>query len=194
MVEELLRTEIKDMSEKIFELQTRSEHLTNGQRYAAINEINRIIQPLRNDLRHLEHQLFAQESNDEKIQKDIRILEKQINDLENIKSDLETRINTETEHTRQELNNKIISFMSQELTPIKQSIENSKTEIQGIKEDISTLRNEIREKEKNEEINRVARFDHFKIILTAVVAVLAALSSLSLFLEPAIRALLNVFF
>ena len=194
MVEELLRTEIKDMSKKIFELQTRSEHLTNGQRYAAINEINRIIQPLRNDLRHLEHQLFAQESNDEKIQKDIRILEKQIDDLENIKSDLETRINTETEHTRQELNNKIISFMSQELTPIKQSIENNKTEIQGIKEDISALRDEIREKEKNEEINRVARFDHFKIILTAVVAVLAALSSLSLFLEPVIRTLLNVFF
>ena len=194
MVEELLRTEIKDMSKKIFELQTRSEHLTNGQRYAAINEINRIIQPLRNDLRHLEHQLFAQESNDEKIQKDIRILEKQIDDLENIKSDLETRINTETEHTRQELNNKIISFMSQELTPIKQSIENNKTEIQGIKEDISALRDEIREKEKNEEINRVARFDHFKIILTAVVAVLAALSSLSLFLEPSIRALINVFF
>ena len=69
MVEEMLRTEIRDMSEKIFELQTRSEHLTNGQRFAAINEINRMIQPLRNDLRHLEHQLFAQESNDEKIKK-----------------------------------------------------------------------------------------------------------------------------
>ena len=185
------------MSEKIFELQTRSEHLTNGQRFAAINEINRMIQPLRNDLRHLEHQLFAQESNDEKIKKDIKVLEKQINDLENIKSDLETRINTETEHTRQELNNKIISFMSQELTPIennKSEMQTLKTDMQGIKDDIHALRDEIREKEKNEEINRVARFDHFKIILTAVVAVLAALSSLSLFLEPSIRALINVFF
>ena len=38
-MEERLQNEIHDMSEKIFALQAKTEHLTNGQRYAAINEI-----------------------------------------------------------------------------------------------------------------------------------------------------------
>ena len=50
MVKDILRTEIHDMSNKIYELQEKTEHLTNGQRYAAINEIEKSMQPLRNDL------------------------------------------------------------------------------------------------------------------------------------------------
>lgn len=194
MVEELLRQEIQEMSEKIYDLQQKSEHLTNGQRYAVINEIEKNIYQLRNDLRHLEHQLYTQQTNDEALQKDIDILEKQINELENIKSDLNARINTETEHTRQELNDKIILFMTQELGPIKRNIENNQEDVQEIKNDINSLRNDINEYKKDQEIKEVARFDHFKMILTAVVAALAALSTLSLWLEPSIRTLLRVFF
>ena len=40
-MEERLQNEIHDMSEKIFALQAKTEHLTNGQRYAAINEIEK---------------------------------------------------------------------------------------------------------------------------------------------------------
>ena len=40
-MEKMLRNEIHDMSEKIYELQQKTEHLTNGQRYAAINEIEK---------------------------------------------------------------------------------------------------------------------------------------------------------
>ena len=194
MVEELLRQEIQEMSEKIYDLQQKSEHLTNGQRYAVINEIEKNIYQLRNDLRHLEHQLYTQQTNDEALQKDIDILEKQINELENIKSDLNARINTETEHTRQELNDKIILFMSQELSPIKRSIETNQEEVQDLKQDITALREEIREYKKNQEIKEVARFDRFKMILTAVVAALAAISTLSLWLEPSIRILFDLFF
>lgn len=194
MVEKLLRTEIHDMSNKIYELQEKTEHLTNGQRYAAINEIEKSIQPLRNDLRHLEHQLFTQQSNDENIKNDMDKLIKQIDELENIKSDLIERINTETEHTRQELNNKIINFMSEELTPIKNSIENNKNELQDVKEDIHNLRLEIMQHYKDQEVKEVARFDNLKMIITAIVATLAALSTLSLWLEPSIRTLLQVFF
>lgn len=193
MVEEILRNEIHDISNKIYELQQKTEHLTNGQRYAAINEIEKNIQPLRNDLRHLEHQLYNQKTNDENIQKDIQILEKQIIDLENIKSDLTARINTETEHTRQELNDKIITFMSNELSPIKASIEKNQNDIQGIKEDIHALRLEIVQHDKDQEVKQVARFDNFKMLITAVVAVLAALSTLSLWLEPSIRILMEIF-
>ena len=107
MVKDILRTEIHDMSNKIYELQEKTEHLTNGQRYAAINEIEKSMQPLRNDLRHLENQLYMQKTNDINIQKNIDEIVNQLNALENIKSDLTERINTETEHTRQELNNKI---------------------------------------------------------------------------------------
>ena len=194
MVDELLHKEISNISDRIYELQQKSEHLTNGQRYAVINEIEKSIYQLRNDLRNLEHQLYTQKTNDEKLKKDIRVLEKQINDLENIKSDLTARINTETEHTRQELNDKIILFMSQELTPMKESIENNKEDMQEIKEEINALKNDINDYKKKQEIKEVARFDHFKMILTAVVAALAALSTLSLWLEPTIKLIMNVFF
>ena len=194
MTEQILKTEIHDMSKKIYELQNKTEHLTNGQGYAVVSEIEKNTQLLRNDLRHLEHELYSKKSNDKIIESNIELLEKQISELENIKFDLVARINTETEHTRQELNEKIISFMSQELTPIKESIENNKKEIQGIKDEIGSLRLEIKEHEKNQEIKDAARFDKFKIILTAVVAVIGAVSTLSLLLEPAIRTLVQIFF
>lgn len=194
MVEELLRSEIHDMSEKIYDLQNKTEHLTNGQRYAVVSEIEKSEQLLRNDLRHLEHKLYSQQTNDENLKKDIEVIEKQISDLSTIKSDLVARINTETEHTRQELNDKIISFMSQELTPIKTSIENHKEDMQEIKEEINSLKGDINEYKKNQEIKEVARFDHFKMILTAVVAALAAISTLSLWLEPSIRVLMQILF
>lgn len=193
MVENILRTEIHDMSNKIYELQEKTEHLTNGQRYAAINEIEKSMQPLRNDLRHLEHQLYTQKTNDINIQKSIDDIVNQLNELENIKSDLTARINTETEHTRQELNNKIIKFMGDELLPIKKNIEDNQKEIQEIKEDIHALRLEIIEYYKNQEIKEVAIFDNFKMIITAVIAVLAGLSTLSLWLEPSIRTLMQIF-
>lgn len=194
MVDELIRKEISSMSDRIYELQQKSEHLTNGQRYAVVNEIEKSIYQLRSDLRHLEHQLYTQRTNDENLQKDIQLLEKEINDLENIKSDLTARINTETEHTRKELNDKIILFMSQELIPIKESIENNKKEFSSIRDEINLLKEDINEYKKNQEIKEVARFDHFKMILTGVVAALAAISTLSLWLEPTIRTLISVFF
>ena len=108
MVNEEIRHEIHDMSSKIYELQTKQNTLTNGQRYAAINEIEKCIGPLRNDLHRLERQLYSQGSDDKILQEQIDTILEQINELEDIKSDLTARIHTETEHTRQELNNKII--------------------------------------------------------------------------------------
>lgn len=194
MVEEILRNEIHDMSNQIHELQQKTEHLTNGQRYAAISEIEKNIQPLCNDLRHLEHQLYNQKTNDETLQKDIQMLEKQIIDLKSIKSDLTARINTETEHTRRELNDRIISFMSHELLPIKTSLEKNQNDVQDIKEDIQNLRLEIIRHDKDQEVAQVARFDKFKIVITTIVAAIAALSTLSLWLEPPIRTLIHIFF
>ena len=51
MTEQILKTEIHDMSKKIYELQNKTEHLTNGQRYAVVSEIEKNTQLLRNDLR-----------------------------------------------------------------------------------------------------------------------------------------------
>lgn len=190
---DMLKTEIHDMSEKIYELQSRTEHLTNGQRYAVVSEIEKSTQLLRNDLRRLEHELYNKQTNDKVIKTNIETLEKQITELDNIKFDLIARINTETEHTRQELNEKIITFMAQELTPIKESIENNKEDIQDIKDTITSIRLEMKEHEKNQEIKEAARFDKFKIIFTAVIAVVTGISTLSLFLEPSIRTLMQIF-
>ena len=194
MVEKEIRHEIHDMSSKIYELQEKQNTLSNGQRYAAINEIEKCISPLRSDLHHLERKLYSQESDDKILQDQIDNILQQINDLEDIKSDLTARINTETEHTRQELNDKIINFMSTELNPIKESIENNKKEIASVKDDISDLKESIIQNEHEREKKEIARFDNFKVIITAVVAVITALSTISLLLEPSIRTLIHIFF
>ena len=194
MVNEEIRHEIHDMSSKIYELQTKQNTLTNGQRYAAINEIEKCIGPLRNDLHRLERQLYSQGSDDKILQEQIDTILEQINELEDIKSDLTARIHTETEHTRQELNNKIIDFMSNELEPIKKSIKDNQNDIADLKEDITQLRFDIVERDKEREVNDAKRFDRFKIILAAVIGVLGGISTLSLWLEPLIRTLINVFF
>ena len=189
-----IRHEIHDMSNKIYELQAKTEHLTNGQRYAAINEIEKSIQPLRNDLRHLEHKLYTQESNDEHIRGDIQILEKQINDLENIKFDLEQRIHTETEHTRQELNDKIITFMSTELGPIKKGMEDTKEDIKTLNEQISQLKIDMIQQEKKREVEDAAKMDKIKIIFAVVIGVISGFSVLVSTFGPTIRTIFSIFF
>lgn len=194
MVNEEIRHEIHDMSSKIYELQAKQNTLTNGQRYAAINEIEKCIGPLRNDLHRLERQLYSQGSDDKILQEQIDTILEQINELEDIKSDLTARIHTETEHTRQELNDKIIDFMSNELEPIKKSIKDNQNDIAELKDDITQLRLDIVERDKEREVNDAKKFDRFKIILAAVIGVLGGISTLSLWLEPLIRTLINVFF
>lgn len=194
MVNEEIRHEIHDMSSKIYELQAKQNTLTNGQRYAAINEIEKCISPLRNDLHRLERQLYSQGSDDKILQEQIDTILEQINELEDIKSDLTARIHTETEHTRQELNDKIIDFMSNELEPIKKSIKDNQNDIADLKDDITQLRLDIVERDKEREVNDAKKFDRFKIILAAVIGVLGGISTLSLWLEPLIRTLINVFF
>lgn len=194
MVNEEIRHEIHDMSSKIYELQAKQNTLTNGQRYAAVNEIEKCISPLRSDLHRLERQLYSQGSDDKLLQEQIDIILKQITELEDIKSDLTARINTETEHTRQELNDKIIDFMSSELEPIKKSIENNKQDINEIKDDIIKLRFDMVERDKQREVQEAKKFDRFKVIVAGALAIISGVSTLSLWLEPSIRTLLNIFF
>ena len=192
MVQDEIRHEIHDMSSKIYELQAKQNTLTNGQRYAAINEIEKSISPLRKDLHHLEHKMYSQESDDKILQEQIDNILQQINELEDIKSDLIARISTETENTRQELNDKIINYMSTELTPLKKSIEENKESIKAISNEIQSLRDEIINNQHEREKKEIARFDNFKIVITAVVGVITALSTISLLLEPSIRTIFSI--
>ena len=194
MVEQEIRHEIHDMSSRIKELQNTQNTLTNGQRYAAINEIEKSIQPLRNDLHHLERELYSQESDDKILQEQIDKILIQISSLEDIKSDLTTRINTETEHTTQEINDKIINFMTKELKPIQESIKNNQSEITAIKESINELKLEIVNFKKDQEINSAKRFDKVSLILAGVIGVVAGVSTLSVALEPFVRTLIRIFF
>lgn len=189
-----LKTEIHDMSEKIYELQEKTEHLTNGQRYAAINEIEKSITPLRRDLHTLERELYDQKHDDVKINTQIDQILDQIRDLEDIKSDLTKKINTESEATRQEFNDKIITFMKEELSPIKDSIESNQAEILNVQKDITDLRLEMIQKEKDREIAESKKFDKFKWVVTISVATLTSLSALSLWLEPAVQTLIRILF
>lgn len=189
-----LEGQIHDMSEKIYELQAKTEKLTNGQRYAAISEIEKSIAPLRNDLNHLERKLYSQQYDEQEISHQIDLILNQISELENLKSDLNARINTETEHTRQEFHETTIKILKEEIRPLRTSLDESQKEISNLKSDVGDLRLEIITNEKNREINEAQKFDHFKWVLTAIIAVLAGLSALSLYLEPSIRMIFHIFF
>lgn len=189
-----LEGKIHDMTEKIYELQAKTEKLTNGQRYAAINEIEKSIAPLRTDLNHLERKLYSQQYDEQEISHQIDHILEQISDLENLKSDLNTRINTETEHARQEFHETTIKILKEEIRPLRESLEENQKEIFNLKSDVGDLRLEIITNEKNREIENAQRFDRFKWVLTAIIAVLSALSMLALWLEPSIQMIFHVFF
>lgn len=189
-----LEGQIHDMSEKIYELQAKTEKLTNGQRYAAINEIEKSIAPLRNDLNHLERKLYSQQYDEQEISHQIDLILDQISELETLKSDLNARINAETEHARQEFHQTTIKILKEEIRPLRTSLEENQKEISNLKSDVGDLRLEIITNEKNREINEAQKFDRFKWILTAIIAVLAGLSALSLYLEPSIQMIFHIFF
>lgn len=189
-----LEGQIHDMSEKIYELQAKTEKLTNGQRYAAINEIEKSIAPLRNDLNHLERKLYSQQYDEQEISHQIDRILDQISELETLKSDLNARINTETEHARQEFHETTIKILKEEIRPLRTSLEENQKEISNLKSDVGDLRLEIITNEKNREINEAQKFDRFKWALTAIIAVLAGLSALSLYLEPSIQMIFHIFF
>lgn len=189
-----LEGQIHDMSEKIYELQAKTEKLTNGQRYAAINEIEKSIAPLRNDLNHLERKLYSQQYDEQEISHQIDLILDQISELETLKSDLNARINAETEHARQEFHQTTIKILKEEIRPLRTSLEENQKEISNLKSDVGDLRLEIITNEKNREINEAQKFDRFKWVLTAIIAVLAGLSALSLYLEPSIQMIFHIFF
>ena len=194
MIEKEIRYEIHDMSNRIKELQDTQNTLTNGQRYAAINEIEKSIQPLRNDLHHLECELYSQESDDKILQEQIDNILEQINKLEDIKSNLTARIHIENEHIRQELNDKIIKIIVDELRPIKENISDSKKEISLLKDDINNLKNDIAKNQAEQQIKDAKHFDRLQLILAGVVAVITGSSFLIALFETPIRTLINVFF
>ncbi|MBR3208630.1 MAG: hypothetical protein IKF82_00020 [Bacilli bacterium] len=189
-----LRKDVLNIADKIYELQEKTEHLTNGQRYAAINEIEKNIAPLRSDLHHLEHQLYDQKHDNQELQKELDIILQQISDLENIRSDLIARINTENEYTREFYHNETMTFLKEEILPLHNSISENKQEITEVKELIHNLDKKIIETEKNREIKDAEKFDHFKIVITTIVALLGGISALSLYFQPAIQTLIRILF
>ena len=60
--------------------------------------------------------------------------------------------------------------------------------------EIAELKINLIQAEKDREIKDTARFDRFKWVLTAVVAIFSALSFLSVYLEPSIHILTQVLF
>lgn len=196
-MEQRLQDEIHDMSEKIFALQAKTEHLTNGQRYAAINEIEKSIAPLRNDVHHLERKIYQQQHNEEELTKEIDKILQQIVDLENLKSDLIARINTETEHTRKYYHNEVMQFMHEEISPLQESIKQNEKDINNLKEyikdEFNSMKMDLLQDQKEREIKEAKKFDKLKWIVTGSVAVITPLTALSLYFEPAIQTFIHIF-
>ena len=196
-MEQRLQDEIHDMSEKIFALQAKTEHLTNGQRYAAINEIEKSIAPLRNDVHHLERKIYQQQHNEEELTKEIDKILQQIVDLENLKSDLIARINTETEHTRKYYHDEVMQFMHEEISPLQESIKQNEKDINNLKEyikdEFNSMKMDLLQDQKEREIKEAKKFDKLKWIVTGSIAVITPLTALSLYFEPAIQTFIHIF-
>ena len=191
---EQLRTEVQDIQNKIYELQQKTEHLSNGQRYAAINEIEKNINPLRTDLKLLEKELDRQDDFDKKIEQRFNIVLDQINALEDIKSDLNAKILTENEHIRKDMNKNLLTYMTNELTPLKESVEQNRREISDLNTDLQNFKDEYTSKQLEKELEDAKKYDKLKLILTGIVAVLTAGAGLVVFLKPAFNLLLQIFF
>lgn len=193
-----IKDEIHDMSEKIYELQNKTEHLTNGQRYAAINEIEKSIAPLRNDLHHLEHKLYKQQHNEEEIEKEVNQILSQIAELENLKSDLIARINTETEHTRKYYHDEVMQFMKNEITPLHDSVVKHEQEIAILKSDIkkefAQFRLELAEANKKREVEDAKKFDKINILIAGSIGVVGGLGTLFMYFQPVLQTFVKIFF
>ena len=98
-------------------------------------------------------------------------------------------------------NQKIITTIQKNIQPLAETIQENQQDIRDLNKSLQENKNEIAElkinliqAEKDREIKDTARFDRFKWVLTAVVAIFSALSFLSVYLEPSIHILTQVLF
>ena len=205
-------SDLKKLYNNINDLQLKTEKLSNGQRYAAINEIDKALIPLKKDLKSLERELHKRENIDIEIQGQCKTLETEITNLENIKSDLNARIQTENDHTRQELNDKIIShinelktqneimikdfksYIDEKIIPIEKEMINLQNKTNNNSYDIDKLVEKMEEYSDKLAKNSEQESKKTKTIITTIAAILAAFTTISLWLEPALHVLINVFF
>lgn len=191
---EQLRTEVHEIQKKIFELQEKSERLSNGQRYAAINQIEKNINPLRTDLKLLERAMDEQEDFDKKIEERFNIVLDQINALEDLKSDLNAKIRTENEHTRRDMNKNLLRYMTEELTPLKNSVEEARKETRALDKELKAFKDEYNTIQLEKEVEEAKKFDKIKFILTGVIALIAAITAVITLLQPALKIIKIILF
>lgn len=198
---ENLRHEVDNIEERIYELQQKSNTLTNGQRFAAINEIEKSIHPLMTEVRVLQQQMYHQKDVDNELKERFNTVLRQINDLENIKSDLNARISTESEHIRDAMNTQLITYLKEEITPLKDEIHNNTKQITLISErceqnakDLNSFKLEIEKRDNERQLENAQKYDKLKWVLTGVIAMVTALGALFAFLQPTLSILKTIFF
>ena len=205
-------SDLKKLYNSINDLQLKTEKLSNGQRYAAINEIDKALIPLKKDLKSLERELHERENIDIEIQGQCRTLEAEITNLENIRSDLNARIQTENDHIRQELNDRVIShinevkaqneimskdfksYIDEKIIPIEKEMISLQNKTNNNSYDIDELVKKMEEYSDKLAKNSEQESKRVKTIITTIAAILTAFTAISLWLEPALHVLINVFF
>ena len=145
-------------------------------------------------MKFLEHELHERENTDIEIKGQYRTLQAEITNLENVRSDLDTRIKIENEHTRDILNEKIINHVEQKISPINAKLKGIDLILNEHKTDMTTLTEEIKNlrKEITEQNNKNSA--RTKTIITTISAIIVAITTITLFLEPALRLIANIFF
>ena len=197
MNEKELNAKIDIIIDEMKELEKNSQSLTNGERYAAINIIEKQVNPLRSDLKVLEQELRKEKDLNSQLYIDYERILNTVSELRDLKSDINRKIQTDNEHLRIQMNQEIVNLFKTELTPIHNDIKQLNCNMQDLtistQQQFNELDRKILMNEEERKTQEAQRFSKLTQIFTGAVGIIAALSAIALYFEPPIHGLLHAF-
>jgi chromosome segregation ATPase len=144
-----LEEEIKSLHNDIKSLKYESSKgLSNGDRYQMIKLIESKINPLDEKIQLLETEMIRQEGVDNKIYENYQIMLKAMTELRNFKSELQEKIDTENDHSRQYTNEQMKTFITESFEPFKGDVSGLEKKVDELYDEIAKNHDEVEKLDK----------------------------------------------
>lgn len=144
-----LEEEIKSLHNDIKSLKYESSKgLSNGDRYQMIKLIESEINPLDEKIQLLETEMIRQEGVDNKIYENYQIMLKAMTELRNFKSELQEKIDTENDHSRQYTNEQMKTFITESFEPFKGDVSGLEKKVDELYDEIAKNHDEVEKLDK----------------------------------------------
>ena len=144
-----LEEEIKSLHNDIKSLKYESSKgLSNGDRYQMIKLIESEINPLDEKIQLLETEMIRQDGVDNKIYENYQIMLKAMTELRNFKSELQEKIDTENDHSRQYTNEQMKTFITESFEPFKGDVSGLEKKVDELYDEIAKNHDEIEKLDK----------------------------------------------